>query len=184
MLDRLSGPLCDAVTGREGSQALLEAAERAGLFLVPLDEVRGWWRYHHLFADLLRARLQQEQPGRLAQLHRNAAAWCEEHGMADDAIRHAAAAGEMLWAARLIEQHFDTVYYWRSEGATIRRWVSALSPDLARSRPRLLLVQALMAATGDNLGAVEPFLGAAERAAAGAARTHSSLRPGGRAACW
>ena len=64
VLERLSGPLCDAVTGREGSQALLEEAERAGLFLIPLDEVRGWWRYHHLFADLLRARLQQEQPGR------------------------------------------------------------------------------------------------------------------------
>ena len=75
VLERLSGPLCDAVTGREGSQALLEQAERAGLFLIPLDEVRGWWRYHHLFADLLRARLQEEQPGRAAQLHRNAAAW-------------------------------------------------------------------------------------------------------------
>ena len=89
--------------------------------------------------------------------------------MADDAIGHAAAADEMLWAARLIERHFDTVYYWRSEGATIRRWVSALPPDLARSRPRLLLVQALMTATGGNLGAVEPFLAAAERAAAEAA---------------
>ena len=58
VLERLSGELCDAVTGRPGSQALLEQAERAGLFVVPLDEVRGWWRYHHLFADLLRARLQ------------------------------------------------------------------------------------------------------------------------------
>ena len=73
VLERLSGPLCDAVTSREGSQALLEQAERAGLFLIPLDEVRGWWRYHHLFAGLLRARLQAEQPGRAAQLHRNAA---------------------------------------------------------------------------------------------------------------
>ena len=95
VLERLSGDLCDAVTGRPGSQALLEQAERAGLFLVPLDEVRGWWRYHHLFADLLRARLQQEQPGGIAQLHRHAAAWHEEHGLADDAIRHAVAAGEM-----------------------------------------------------------------------------------------
>ena len=74
VLERLSGPLCDAVTGRPDSQALLEQAERAGLFLIPLDEARGWWRYHHLFADLLRARLQQEQPARAAQLHRNAAA--------------------------------------------------------------------------------------------------------------
>ena len=74
VLERLSGPLCDAVTGREASQALLEAAERAGLFLIPLDELRGWWRYHHLFADLLRARLQEKQPGRVPQLHRNAEA--------------------------------------------------------------------------------------------------------------
>ena len=129
VLDRLSGPLCDAVTGREGSQALLEQAERAGLFLIPLDEVRGWWRYHHLFADLLRARLQQEQPGRAAQLHRNAAAWYEEHGLADDAIGHAAAAGEMLWAARIIEQHFDLVYYIRGEAATIHRWMSVLPAE-------------------------------------------------------
>jgi LuxR family maltose regulon positive regulatory protein len=74
VLERLSGPLCDAVTGRAGSQAMLEQVERAGLLLLPLDEMRGWWRYHHLFADLLRARLQQEQPGRVLELHRNAAA--------------------------------------------------------------------------------------------------------------
>ena len=92
MLERLSGALCDAVTGRPGSQALLEQIEREGLFLVPLDEVRGWWRYHHLFADLLRARLEQE-PGRVAELHKRAAAWYEDHGLADEAIRHAAAAG-------------------------------------------------------------------------------------------
>ena len=65
VLERLSGGLCDAVTGRTDSQAMLEQVERANLFLVPLDEVRGWWRYHHLFADLLRARLRQEQPGRV-----------------------------------------------------------------------------------------------------------------------
>ena len=121
--------------------------ERAGLFLVPLDEVRGWWRYHHLFADLLRARLQQEQPGRAAQLHRNAAAWYDEHEMADDAIRHAVAAGEMLWAARIIEQHFDERFYLRGEGSRFERWLSALPGDLVRTRPRLLLAQAIMAAT-------------------------------------
>src|SRR5690348_4314958 len=107
VLERLSGELCDAVTGRPGSQALLEQVERAGLFVVPLDEVRGWWRYHHLFADLLRARLHQEQPGRVPELHRDAAAWYMKRGLADDAIRHAVAAGEMTWAARLIEQYFD-----------------------------------------------------------------------------
>jgi len=148
---------------------MLEQVERANLFLMPLDEVRGWWRYHHLFADLLRARLQAEQPGRVAALHRNAAAWCQQHGLADDAVRHALGAGDAAWAARLIEQHFDAIYYWRSEGATIRRWVSALPADLVRSRPRLLLVQALMAATSGALEAVEPLLDVAERTVAGAA---------------
>src|SRR5262249_26910178 len=85
-LGRLSGGVCDAVTDRADSQAMLEQVERATLFLVPLDEVRGWWRYHHLFADLLRARLQHERPGRVPQLHRNAAAWYDEHGLADDAV--------------------------------------------------------------------------------------------------
>ena len=164
VLDRLSGPLCDAVTGREGSQALLEQTERAGLFLIPLDEVRRWWRYHHLFADLLRARLQQEQPGRLAQLHRNAAAWCQEHGLADDAIGHAAAAGEMLWAARIIEQHFNLVHRIQGEAATIDRWLSVLPADVVRSRPRLLLAQAHMAADSGHPEVVEPLLDAVDRA--------------------
>ena len=167
VLDRLSGPLCDAVTGREGSQALLEQAERAGLFLIPLDEVRGWWRYHHLFAGLLRARLQVEQPGRVMQLHRNAAAWYAGHGLADDAIGHAAAAGETLWAARIIEQHYDMVYSIRGEAATIHRWLSVLPADLVRSRPRLLLAQALMAATSGRLEVVEPLLDAVECAPPG-----------------
>ena len=167
VLERLSGPLCNAVTGRGGSQALLEEAERAGLFLLPLDEVRGWWRYHHLFADLLRARLQEKQPGRVTQLHRNAAAWYEEHGLADDAIGHAAAAGETAWAARIIEQHFDLVYNIRGEAATIHRWLSVLPDEVVRSRPRLLLAQAIMAATSGHLHVVEPLLDAVECAPPG-----------------
>jgi LuxR family transcriptional regulator, maltose regulon positive regulatory protein len=166
VLERLSGPLCDAVTGREGSQARLEQAERAGLFLIPLDEVRGWWRYHHLFADQLRSRLQQEQPGRVPELHRNAAAWYEEHAMADDAIGHAVAAGEMLWAAQIIEQHFDLVYNIRGEAATIHRWLSVLPAEVVSSRPRLLLAQALMAATSGHIEDVEPLLDAVECAPA------------------
>ena len=162
VLERLSGPLCDAVTGRDGSQVLLEQAEREGLFLVPLDEVRVWWRYHHLFAGLLRARLQEEQPGRAAQLHRNAAAWYAGHELADEAIEHTAAAGEMLWAARIIEQHFDMVYNFRGEVATIHRWLSVLPAEVVRSRPRLLLAQALMAATSGHLEVVEPLLDAVD----------------------
>ena len=166
VLERLSGPLCDAATGRTASQALLEQVEQAGLFLMPLDEVRGWWRYHHLFADLLRARLHQEQPGQVARLHQNAAGWCEEHGLADDAIRHAAAAGQMTRAARLIERHFDELHYLGGEAATIQRWLSALPASLVRSRPRLLLAQALMAATSAHPEEVGPLLDATERASA------------------
>src|SRR5689334_8486767 len=125
VLERLSGELCDAVTGRAGSQAMLQDIERAGLFLVPLDEVRGWWRYHHLFADLLRIRLQAEQPGRAQALHRAAAAWCDEHDLADDAVRHALAAGDAAWTARLVERHVETILG-RSEGETLRRWLSVL----------------------------------------------------------
>ena len=169
VLERLSGELCDALTGRDGSQELLERVERAGLFLVPLDEVRGWWRYHHLFADLLRARLEAEQPGRVAQLHRNAGAWCEDHGLADDAIWHAVTAGEVTWAARLIEQYFDEVYNLCGEGATIQRWLSALPADLIRCRPRLLLAQARLAIASVRVEEVEALLDAAERAASPAA---------------
>jgi LuxR family maltose regulon positive regulatory protein len=179
VLQRLSGPLCDAVTGRAGSQAMLEHVERAGLFLAPLDEVRGWWRYHHLFADLLRARLHDEQPGRVPELHRTAALWYEEHGLADDAIQHAVAASDMTWAARLIEQHFDAVFYLRGEAATIQRWISALPDDLVRSRPRLLLAQAQLANASGRTEAAEPLLDAAERASGSPAAEPSEPRAGG-----
>ena len=169
VLERLSGPLCDAVTGRGGSQDLLEQVERAGLFLVPLDEVRGWWRFHHLFADLLRACLRAEQPAQVTQLHRNAAAWHEEHGVTEEAIRHAVAAGEMTWAARLIERQFDTVSGLRGEGVTVQRWLDALPANLVRSRPRLLLAQAQLAAAAGRVETVERLVEAAERAHAGAA---------------
>ncbi len=168
VLDRLSGALCDAVTGRADGQQMLEAIERANLFLVPLDQVRGWWRYHHLFADLLRARLQQQHPEQVPQLHRNAAAWCERHGLVDDAVRHALAADDPIWAARLIERHFDALSR-GSEGATVRRWIDTLPPEVVDSRPRLLLARARLALFGGRLEDIEVALDAAERAYASAA---------------
>src|SRR5689334_910281 len=163
VLQRLSGPLCDAVTARTGSQALLEQVERAGLFLLPLDEVRGWWRYHQLFADLLRARLEQ-QPGRAAQLHRNAAAWYAEHELADDAISHAVDAGEMTQAARLIEENFDERFYLHGEVSTVRRWLALLPPELAGSRARLLLARARLALPDGGPAEAGGLLDLAERA--------------------
>ena len=165
ILERLSGPLCDAVTGRSDSQKVLEQIERANLFVVPLDEVRGWWRYHHLFADLLRARLQHMHPDRVPGLHRAAAAWHQEHGFADDAVMHAMAAGEVAGAARLVEQHVEALLR-RSEGATLSRWLSALPAEAVGSRARLCLAQAVAAVVGSQPEAVEPLLAAAERALA------------------
>jgi LuxR family maltose regulon positive regulatory protein len=163
VLERLSGQLCDAVTGRAGSQAMLEDIERAGLFLVPLDEVRGWWRYHHLFAGLLRVRLQAEQPGQVQVLHRAAAAWYEAHDLADDAVRHALAAEDTGLAARLVERNVEMLLG-RSEGATLRRWLSALPAESLRDRPRLYLAQAYGAALGYRVAALATLLDEADRA--------------------
>ncbi|HEX4255277.1 MAG TPA: LuxR C-terminal-related transcriptional regulator [Streptosporangiaceae bacterium] len=160
VLERLSGSLCDAVTGRHDSQQLLEEVDRSGLFVVQLDDIRGWWRYHHLFADLLRVRLEPDAE-RTRRLHRRAAAWYEQHGLPDDTIRHALAAQEQEWAARLVEEHFDTVFNLRGEQATIQSWLPALAPDVVRGRPRLLLAQAQMASMRGDLATMEPLLNAA-----------------------
>ena len=132
VLERLSGGLCDAVTGRSDGQAMLEAIEAAGLFLVPLDEVRGWWRYHQLFADLLRARLQQQQPDRVPALHRNAASWSEEHGLADDAVRHALAAGDAELGGAADRAALRRAVLCRVRARPIQRWLAALPAGLVR----------------------------------------------------
>jgi LuxR family transcriptional regulator, maltose regulon positive regulatory protein len=168
VLERLSGPLCDAITGRSDGQAMLEEIERANLFLLPLDEVRGWWRYHQLFADLLQTRLRQQQPDRVPGLHRAAAVWCEQHGLADDALRHALAAGDVTSAARLVERYVDELWV-RGERKTLQRWLAVLPAELVGARPRLLLARAGLALLGGDLEAGEGVLDAAERAFTAAA---------------
>jgi ATP/maltotriose-dependent transcriptional regulator MalT len=163
VLERLSGSLCDAVTGRGDSQTLLQWIEHAGLFVTPLDEVRGWWRYHHLFADLMRARLEQD-PDRSVRLHTSAAGWYKDRGLLDEAIHHALAAHDPIWAAHLIEEHFDMVFNFRGEEATIRRWLDALPKAVLRSRARLLLAEAQMASMRGDIATVELNLDAAEQA--------------------
>ncbi len=163
ILDRLNGPLCDALTGHNDGQARLEELERANLFLVPLDEKRHWYRYHHLFADLLLVRLQAADPKQVPELHWKAANWHAAAGLIGEAVRHAQAAGEAAWAARLVEQHVEEVLR-RGEGETLRGWLAALPREVVRSRPRLALAQALAAFNAGRLLAAEPLLEDAERA--------------------
>ena len=136
ILDRLSGPLCDAVTGQEEGNARLEALERGNFFVVPLDDKRHWYRYHHLFADVLSAHLMAEQPDQVATLHRRASEWYEQHGSAADAIRHALAAEDFERAADLVELAVPAMRRSRQE-ATLLGWLKALPDELVRCRPVL-----------------------------------------------
>jgi len=172
ILERLSGPLCDAITGHDDGQQMLESLEQANLFLISLDNRRRWYRYHHLFADMLRHRLRRTQPQRVPESHRRAAEWHENHGFVEDAIRHALAAGDIEWAARLVEQNTATVVM-RSEGAKLMRWLEALPEELVRSRPRLSVAYAIAALFGGRLDAVEPLLRDAERSLGGSSETSS-----------
>ena len=103
LLERLSAPLCDAVAEAGGAaRSLLDELERANLFLTPLDDERNWYRYHHLFSDLLRVLLEQTYPGMAEELHRRACRWYEAQAMIPEALHHALAAGDMEWAVRLV----------------------------------------------------------------------------------
>lgn len=136
VLDRLTGGLCDAVTGETGGAAMLEALERANLFLVPLDDRRRWYRYHHLFADLLRARLLDLHPAEVPDLHRRASTWWEANHEPEAAIGHALAAGDVDRAAGLIEPETRRLLQGRQE-ATLRRWLDALPDRVFDVRPVL-----------------------------------------------
>jgi len=136
ILDRLAGPLCDAVTGLDGGSARLVALERGNLFVVPLDDRRRWYRYHHLFSDVLQARLLDEQPHLLPELHRRASAWYTEHGESPEAITHALAAKDFDRAAELVELALPAVRN-RRQDATLRDWMRAFPDDVVRVRPVL-----------------------------------------------
>ncbi len=136
ILEQLSGPLCDAVTGHTDGQAMLETLERANLFVIPLDDQRTWYRYHHLFADALLARLRNEQPETVATLHQRAGVWYEQQGFAADAIRHAFAAADFAHAADLVELAWPVLPQGHNP-ATWLGWVRALPDELLRTRPVL-----------------------------------------------
>jgi len=162
LLDRLSGPLCDAVTGRPGGRATLESLDRANLFLVPLDDSRHWYRYHHLFADMLQAHLQDERPDEITDLHRRASQWYDQHGQPSPAVRHALAAGDIERVADLVELAIPALQQNRQE-ATIRGWLDVIPDEIIKMRPVLAvgLIGALMA--GNEFEGVEARLRDAER---------------------
>jgi LuxR family maltose regulon positive regulatory protein len=164
ILDGLCGPLCNAVAGREDGGEMLEALERGNLFVVPLDDKRQWFRYHHLFADVLRAHVTAAQPGRVPAMHRRASEWYEQNGLPADAIRHALAADDFERAAGLIELAGPSMEG-TPQSAAWRGWVSALPDELVRARPVLsawyayaLLASAEMEAADSRLKDAERWL--------------------------
>jgi len=163
ILERLTGPLCNAVTGDSDGQDMLEALERANLFLIPLDEERRWYRFHHLFRDLLRSRLHRVEARRVPELHRRAAAWYEQHGLIDDAIRHVLAAEDWTWAAALVEKHLTETLR-RGETVILQSWLSVLPDNAVRSRPALSLARGLIYFHLGHLDRVERLLEHAEHA--------------------
>ncbi len=169
LLDNLTGPLCDAVTGHTDGARMLERLERADVFLAPLDARRSWFRYHHLFADILRDRLRVEAPDEVAGLHRRASAWFTSMGDAPAAVRHALAAGDHALAGRLVEQALPELRRTRQDGLMLS-WVRAL-PDAVVSRsPVLSIMSGWSAMMGGDLVGLGSRLDDAEAAlAAGAA---------------
>jgi ATP/maltotriose-dependent transcriptional regulator MalT len=162
ILSRLSGPLCDAVTGQGGGKGMLEALDRGNLFLVSLDDRRRWYRYHHLFADVLRARLLDEQPGQVPDLHRRASEWYEHNGELSEAVGHALAAGDFERAAGLVELAMLAMRRTRQE-ARLRGWLEVLPDEVVRARPVLSVYFAGVLLMGGELEGVEDRLRDAER---------------------
>ena len=162
ILDRLSGPLCDAVTGQEGGKAMLAALERGNLFLVPLDDRRRWYRYHQLFADVLHARLRDEEPDEVPDLHRRASRWHEQNGEPAEAIRHALAAQDFGRAADLVELAIPAMLRSRQEAAVLG-WVELLPDEVVRVRPVLSVGFAGALLAGGEFEGVEARLRDAEQ---------------------
>jgi LuxR family maltose regulon positive regulatory protein len=162
VLERMTGSLCEAVTGKPEGEAMLERLEQANLFLVPLDDERQWYRYHHLFADVLRQRLQHRWPELVPELHRRTSAWYERHGLLYDAVGHALAAADFEHTALLLE-HLGETMLRRGEGILLFRWLEALPNAQLRSRVQLRLFQAWLLYLTGRLDEVEPHLQELER---------------------
>jgi ATP/maltotriose-dependent transcriptional regulator MalT len=168
ILDRLSGPLCDAVTEESDGKSTLESLDRTNLFVIPLDDSRRWYRYHHLFADVLQTHLLDERRDEVSALHRRASDWYDQAGEPLPAVRHALSSGDVERAADLVELAIPAMRRDRQE-ATIRGWIDDLPGDVVRRRPVLAtgFVGALMA--GNEFDGVEERLQDVERMLAASA---------------
>ena len=175
ILDRLTGSLCEAVCAEEvitaqtngftqstsSGQATLEMLEHANLFIVPLDEERCWYRYHHLFADLLRRRLRQQHPEWVPTLHRRASDWYERYGFIEHAIEHALQGEDFDRAAHLIEEIVEAIWV-GGEHTKLRRWLDRLPSDLVFSKPQFSIVHAWSLFAAGEQDAAEQSLQAVE----------------------
>jgi len=168
ILNRLTAPLCDAITGRDNGQETLERLDRTNLFITPLDDDRHWYRFHHLFADLLRQRLQQTHPEEIPGLHRRASEWYEQNDLSDEAIDHALRAGDLARAAGLIEAQADAAWR-RGEHAKLRHWLDALPLETIRAQPRLCVYHTWYLFAGGRQDEAEEALQACEAAMAAGA---------------
>ncbi len=161
ILERFTGSLCDSVTETNNSREMLRQLEQANLFIIPLDVERSWYRYHHLFADLLRRRLQELMPNQVQNLHRRACEWFEREGLLPEAIDHALAMRDLEEAAQLMEKAAETQRQ-RGEIVTLTDWVKALPRNIRRNHPALCLAYArALVDTAQNL-AIEGYIEDAE----------------------
>ena len=185
ILDRLTAPLCDAVTGKGTAPRMLQEIERSNLFLVPLDDRREWYRYHHLFGELLRLELERDAPERVPTLHRRAAAWFLSQGDADHAIRHTVAAGDHDPAVELIAEHWTAWLLERGDHASIDAWLRMLPEEVVRADARLCVARVFADSSMGDMSGSAAWLDAADSALgthpdpivrADVAAAHSSYR--------
>jgi len=163
ILNRLTGSLCDVLTGQENSQLILEMLDRSNLFIISLDNERRWYRYHHLFADLLRKRLDVVYPELPSELHSRASEWYEQNGFDDESIEHALKGGDFDHAAKVIEKHIDDTWG-AGRHAVIQRWMADLPDGLILSKPHLCIFHAWYLFVNGHREAAEHALQSAEQA--------------------
>jgi LuxR family maltose regulon positive regulatory protein len=157
LLERFNAPLCDAVTGREDSRAMIDEMERSNMFLVGLDHQRVWYRYHHLFTSLLQSRLRIAQPALVDILQRRASKWFSENGYISESINHAIRAADFEFAADLMERHGGKLFS-HGQVSTVLSWADQLPQPLLLQRPGLSIMCAWGSFYMDNLNALDKHI--------------------------